>query len=187
MRTWIPIAVASLFLGCVHQPVSGTSSSRGSITHDSPTSVPTSSAPIKTQKQECERLLNAVLPAAEEMLFRHRQIHPFAIALTSEGRVISTHRSHDDSRSRSRNAVAVLETGLQQGAASGQYKATALVLDMLVVPPFRDKEHHAIAVRLDHRGGYSVIVFYPYVLGESGGPGIQAPFSVWGEKDVFSQ
>jgi len=188
MRTWIPVAVASLVLGCVHQPVPGTSISRGSSTQNGSTmsgAVPQLSAATKAQKQECERLLNGLLPVAERMLSEHRQLHPFAIALTSEGRVVPTSPYTDDGRPRSRNVVTVLETGLKQGATSGRYRATALVLDMLVVPPFTDVEHHAIAIRLDHRGGYSVIVFYPYVLGESGWPAIKAPFSVWGEKKIF--
>jgi hypothetical protein len=189
-RLLIPIAVASVLFGCVHQPSSGSSTSPSGGVQTPPALSAAGqhlSAAMKAQKQECERLLNGVLPAAEEMLLDRRELQPFAIAMTSEGRVFPVSRSAEDSRPRPRNAVAILEKGLQQGATSGRYKATALVLDTLVVPPFSDVEHHSIAIRLDHRGGYSVIVFYPYVLGERGSPAIKAPFSVWGEKKIFAR
>ncbi len=143
------------------------------------------SAAVRAQKQECEKLLNGVLPVAERMLSQHREIRPFAIALTRDGQVISTHRHAGERRPSSRNSVAVLEKGLQQGAQSGRYKATALVLGTLVVPPGGNVEQHAIAMRLDHRGGYSVVVFYPYVLGADS-LAIERPFSVWGDQNIFS-
>jgi hypothetical protein len=144
------------------------------------------SAAVRAQKQESEKLLNAVLPFAERMLSQHRELRPFASALTRDGRIISTHRYASEHRPPLRNAVAVLEKGLQQGADSGRYKATALVVDMLVVPPGRNVQRHAIAMRLDHRGGYSVVVFYPYVL-EEDSLAIERPFSVWGEQKIFSR
>lgn len=187
MRALIPIAVASLLFGCVHQPPTGLSSPLESETRASPTtSMPGQlSAATKAQKRECEKLLNAALPFAERMLSRHRELHPFGSALTTNGQIIWTSRYTHDARRSSRNVVAVVEKGLQQGAESGRYKATALVLDMLVVPPGSDVQAHAIAIRLDHRGGYSVIVFYPYYLGESGSLAIGAPFSAWGEQKIF--
>lgn len=186
----ILIAVAIVLSGCVHQPPPGSPIAPGGSVPNSP--APSAAgqplgAATKAQKKECERLLNGILPVAEEMLLDRRELQPFAIALTSEGRVIATSRYTDGSRPRPGNVVAVLEKGLQQGAASGRYKATALVLDMMVVPPFSDQDHHSIAIRLDHRGGYSVVVFYPYVIGERGSLSIKAPFSVWGEKKIFAQ
>jgi hypothetical protein len=189
MPSFILIAVASLFFGCAHQQSPGSSAPLSGGSQTSPaTSMPGELSPaMKAQKRECEKLLNAVLPSAERLLSKHRELYPFAIALTSNGQVISTTRSNADRRPRSGNAVAVLEKGLQQGAESGRYKATALVLDMMVVPPRRGVQQHAIAIQLDHRGGYSVIVFYPYDLGESGSLAIGAPFSEWGEQKIFAR
>jgi hypothetical protein len=140
----------------------------------------------RAQKEECEKLLNAILPFAERMLSQQHELRPFGSAVTRDGKTISTARYASEHRTPSPNAVAVLEKGLQQGAKSGKYKATALVLDTEVVPPGRKAPQRAIAMRLDHRGGYSVIVFYPYVLGDDS-LAIERPFSVWGEQKIFSQ
>jgi hypothetical protein len=187
MRTLIPIAVACILVGCAHQ--SSSAVPRSSRTQHPPVmsalGQPVSAA-VRAQKQECEKLQNAVLPFAERMLSQRREIRPFGSALTRDGKIIATHRYPSEHRPPSRNAVAVIEKGLQQGASSGRYEATALVLDMLVVPPGRNVEQHAIAMRLDHRGGYSVVVFYPYVLGEDS-LAIERPFSVWGEQKIFLQ
>jgi hypothetical protein len=185
MRTWILIAVASVLPGCVHPhpPVAGSSS----FQHPPAMSAlgQPVSAEVRAQKQECEKLMNALLPFAEQMLSKHRQLHPVGIALTRDGQIIWTTRYDTRSRPFSRNAVAVVEKGLQQGARAGRYEATALVLDVLVVPPGRNAEQHAIAMRLDHRGGYSVVVLYPYEIGEHS-LAIGKPFSKWGEQKIFS-
>jgi hypothetical protein len=144
------------------------------------------SAAVRAQKQECEKLLNAVLPFAEKMLSQRREIRPFGVAMTRNGQIFSTHRYPSEHRPPARNAAAIIEKGLQQGASSGRYEAVALVHDMLVVPPGSNDQQHAIAIRLDHRGGYSVIVFYPYDLGANS-LAIGKPFSEWGEQKIFSQ
>jgi hypothetical protein len=188
MRTLIPIAVASALLGCVHQSSSASSMPRSTTQHPPAMSAlgqPENPA-VRAQKQESEKLLNAVLPFAERMLSQRREIRPFGVALTRDGKIIATHRYPSEHRPPSPNSVAIIEKGLQQGASSGRYKAVALVLDMLVVPPGTNDKQHAIAIRLDHRGGYSVIVFYPYDLGADS-LAIGKPFSEWGEQKIFSQ
>jgi hypothetical protein len=69
-------------------------------------------------------------------------------------------------------------------ATAGRIKATALVYDMLVVPPGTSIESNAIAVALDHRDHYSVIVIFPYVLNH-GNLAVGAPFAQKGELRIF--
>lgn len=187
MRTLILIAMASLLAGCVHQP-STHSPSGGAGNPPMMTALgqPVSAA-MRAQKQECEKLLNVALPFAQDMLSQHHELHPFGSALTSNGQIISTARYPTKNRLPAERAVAVLEKGLQQGASSGRYIASSLVLDVEVVPPGRSEKQHAIAIRLDHRGGYSVIVFYPYEISASGSLAIERPFSAWGAQKIFPQ
>jgi len=49
-------------------------------------------------------------------------------------------------------------------AAAGEFRATALVYDVRVQTPTQGVNTDAIAVALDHRDNYSVIVFLPYRL-----------------------
>jgi hypothetical protein len=114
---------------------------------------------MKSAKEECEALMNSAVPFADQMLRQHREFYPYGEAMAADG---------------------------QEGARTGEYKATALVVDIRVVPPGKDAKQDAIAVRLDHRDGYSVVVVFPYSIGSEGEVTIEAPFAVNGEQRIFA-
>jgi hypothetical protein len=64
--------------------------------------------------------------------------------------------------------------------AMGKVKATALVCDVRVVLPGTSEKSDAIAVALDHKDKYSVVVMFPYVL-HAGKLTIGTPFAQKGE------
>ncbi len=141
---------------------------------------------MKTAKEECEELMNAVVPLAEQMLSQHREFYPFGGAMDSTGALVAVGGYTGDEHPPSADVIAVLEEGFQRAAKEGKYKATALVVDMLVVPPGKATKQDAIAVRLDHRDGYSVVVVFPYVIGP-GGAVLDAPYAVAGEQRIFAR
>jgi len=55
----------------------------------------------------------------------------------------------------------------------------------LVIPSGKDVKQDAIAVRLDHRDGYSVIVVFPYTIGPAGNVALEAPYAAKGEQKIF--
>lgn len=59
--------------------------------------------------------------------------------------------------------------------------------DMLVIPPGKTTKQDAIAVRLDHRDAYSVVVIFPYAIGPAGDVAIEAPYALKGDKKIFSR
>lgn len=139
----------------------------------------------KTPKQECEVLLNAMLPFAEKMLVQHRQLLSFGGALTENGQIVFSGRPPRGVHPASRDWTSILERGYQAGARAGRYRATSIVSDARVIPPGKSETTAAIAFRLDHRDGFSVVVYYPYALGDPGSLAIEAPFSIVGERTMF--
>lgn len=142
---------------------------------------------MKSAKEECEDLMNSVVPFAQQMLTQHREFYPFGGAMAADGQIVAVGGDTGEEHPASQTVIDLLEKGFQDGAKTGKYKATALVVDMRVVPPGRDTKQDAIAVRLDHRDGYSVVVVFPYSIGSGGDVTIESPFAVKGEQRIFAR
>ena len=72
--------------------------------------------------------------------------------------------SSPDERPESTALIGLIEDSLRNGAAQGKYKSTGIVYDVTTLPPGAREKSDAIAVRLDHESGYSVVVMIPYRL-----------------------
>jgi hypothetical protein len=132
--------------------------------------------------------MHAVLPLAQQWLEERREFYPFGATLSPRGGVAlldawmgAEHPPADD-------ALAALEETFRDGAAKHRIKATALVVDVHLVPTGSSDRRDAIEVRLDHRNGYSVRIVVPYSF--PGGIGESAvllgePFALRGERRIF--
>ena len=91
-----------------------------------------------------------------------------------------------DSRERppSSDLIRQLKKVFVSGAKSGAYKATALVYDVRINLPGTGAKSDAIAVSLNHRDNYSVVVFFPYKF-ESAKLVVGDPIANQGEADIF--
>jgi hypothetical protein len=141
---------------------------------------------MATPKEECEELMSAVMPHAEELLARHGEFFPFGATLSPSNEVILTAAELAEREAPSLDVIRLLEEGFRRGAAQARYKATALVYDVRVVPPKKAEKQDAIAVRLDHRDRYAVVVYFPYVLTPSGEPALDAPFVTAVDAPIFA-
>jgi hypothetical protein len=139
---------------------------------------------MNSPKAECEQLLDALLPFAEKMLREHGEFYPYGGTMDHSGKI--NHAAADDGTSHppSSALIELLRNGFVSGAANGTYKATALVYDVRVIPPGRESKTDAIAVELDHRDDYSVVVYFPYKF-ERGEVTLEAPFAQEGDDRVF--
>ena len=117
---------------------------------------------MNTAKAESESLMNAALPFAEEMLQKHGEFFPYGQALDRKGKVVSVAATNGQEHPPSAEIISLLKKAFVQGANSGKYKATALVYDVRVQLPSTGAKSDAIAVSLNHRDDYSVVVFFPY-------------------------
>jgi hypothetical protein len=113
-------------------------------------------------KEQCNQLLSAALPFAEKMLREYGQFHPFGAQMLNNGEVVSVGASDGEDQPPAQSLMDLLQGAFKNGAAEGDLLATALVYDARVTPPGTDQKSDAIAVSLDHRDDYSVVVFFPY-------------------------
>jgi hypothetical protein len=140
---------------------------------------------MTTPKTDCEALLSSVLPFAEEMLRRYGEFHPYGGAMRPDGELVSIAGYDGSERPPSTETIKLLKGGFRTAARERQFKATALVYDVKVTLPGDMEKSDAIAVSLNHRDGYSVIVLFPYRIDRSG-PILGSPIAQEGEADIFS-
>jgi hypothetical protein len=143
--------------------------------------------PVKESPiQQCERLMDALLPFAEEMLVKHGEFYPFGGALNLNGKVINQGAWTGQEHSPSEDVIKVLHEGLKKGAEGGEFLATALVYDVKVIPPGKAEKTDAVAVDVDHRDGVSQTVIYPYCL-EDGKPSLGQTYAIPMQHPVFER
>ena len=138
-------------------------------------------------KSECEKVMNSVLPFAEEMLTKHREFLPFGGTMSADGEIAQMAGWANDEYPPSAEVIDVLERGFRAGAQAGDYKATALVYDILTTPPGKEDKQDAIAIALDHRDNYSVIVIFPYSFTADDQLEIETPIAIQGKNKIFTQ
>ncbi len=115
-------------------------------------------------KADCEELLTALLPFAEQMLSKHGEFYPFGGVKLADGEFNVVAGYEGDGQPATEAIIETLKKGLRAGAAEGRYRATALVYDVRVRMDDDDEPSDAVAVALDHRAHYSVLVVFPYTL-----------------------
>lgn len=119
---------------------------------------------MTSPKSECERLMNAILPFAQQMLQKHGEFFPYGGAINPAGAIVGVATDAGRANPTSDEVIATTKKCFIAGAKRGEYRATALVYDCRVPIPETGKKGDAIAVALDHEDAYSVTVFFPYVI-----------------------
>jgi hypothetical protein len=135
-------------------------------------------------KADCEVLMNSVIPFAEQMLSSHGEFLPFGGAMRSDGELASVSGYDGDEHPKSSDVIRLIKDGFIEAARKGQFKATALVYDVRTILPSTGDKSDAIAVSLNHRDKYSVIVFLPYKI-DDGKLTMGDVFAQTGEADIF--
>ena len=140
---------------------------------------------MTTAKAEAEALLNEAIPFAEHLLGEYGEFFPFGRALRPSGEVVSIEGYDGREHPPSKDVIDLLANGLRQGAADGEYLATALVYDVRVTAPTANEPTDAIAAELEHRDGDAVTVFFPYAMA-NGRPILAGPFATADTRSIFS-
>jgi hypothetical protein len=115
-------------------------------------------------KTQAETLMNAALPFAERMLGDHGEFYPYAMAMKPDGEITAVAGYDGREHPPSQEIIDFLTEALRKDAASRLIVAAAIVWDARVRPSSTAPQTDAIAVALDHRDNYSVIVYFPYTL-----------------------
>lgn len=135
-------------------------------------------------KSESEALMNEAIPFAEKMLEKHGEFYPYGYVMKPSGEIALVAGYDGTDRPKSQVIIDLLVDGFKRDAAVGKVKATALVYEVRVVLPGTSEKSDAIAVALDHKDKYSVVVMLPYVL-HAGKLTIGTPFAQKGESRIF--
>lgn len=102
----------------------------------------------------------------------------------ADGRIISVACYDGEEFPKSTDVIRGLKDAFIAGARNGEYKATALAYDVRITLPSSSEKSDAIAVSLNHRDGYSIVVLFPYRI-EDGSALIGTALAQRGEADIF--
>ena len=136
-------------------------------------------------KDECELLMSAVLPVAEQMLTEHRALQPFGSTLSAADEIVQVGGWKTGMVSDAAAVIADFEDAFRDGARRGELKATALVASVSAAPPGSSSPQQAVAVHLDHRDDYSVVVTFPYRFTDGDELVIEEPYAAEGAHKIF--
>lgn len=115
-------------------------------------------------KEDAEALLNVALGFAEEQLAKYKEFYPFGVAMDPDGQIAMVATDFGSDAPNSQEVIDQLKEAFRSGASSGSYRATALVADVRITDPATNKKSDAVAVRIDHRDDYSIVVHMPYTF-----------------------
>ena len=136
-------------------------------------------------KDECETLMSAVLPVAEQMLAEHHDISPFGSTLSAADQIVQVGAWSEAPALDHAALIVQFQESFRDGAGRGELKATALVYATAFTPPGMSVAERAVVVQLDHRDDYSLVVTFPYRFSDSGDLVIEEPSAAEGEHKIF--
>ena len=141
---------------------------------------------MSNAKAECEELLNAVMPFAEQCLSNYREFFPFGATMSQSGEIaMAASADEDDEQPQSEDLIALLAESFRNGARNGEYRATGIVYDALTVPPGQNTKQDTIICAFDHQDSYSIKICFPYRFDADDELIIEDPFAVEGEYEIF--
>ena len=112
--------------------------------------------------EDLNRLLNELLPFAKQMLDKHDEFYPFGGYVDAGGGIGHIGAWTGSEHPPSQEVLDASVRGLRAMAERGEIRASAIVVDVLTVPPGESEKRDAISVRLEHENGEAVVVFVPY-------------------------
>jgi hypothetical protein len=117
---------------------------------------------------EGDKILNALLPFAKQMLAKHGAFYPCGAFLSESGEVNLLAAKSGKERLQPPALIETLIESLRRPAREEKYQATGICVDVRVVPPGSAKKSDAIQVSIEYPDGKAVNVFLPYQKGLAG-------------------
>ena len=137
-----------------------------------------------TPKEQCEVLLDKLLPFAEEQMKKHREFYPFAAVILTDDTVELTGSYDGGEHPESKDVINYLIQIHKQLAYDGKIKASGIVWNASVTSA-DGKPSDANIVSLEHKDVYSVIVGEPYKIGLFKKVTFGSLFAMEGKHDIF--
>ena len=137
-----------------------------------------------TPKEQCEILLDKLLPFAEQQMKKYREFYPFAAVLLEDDSVELTASYDGNEHPEPKAVLEDLKQIHKKLADEGKIKASGIVWNA-GVNSADGKPTDAIIVSLEHRDNYSVIVGEPYKIGLFKTVSFGNLFAMEGKQDIF--
>ena len=137
-----------------------------------------------TPKEQCEVLLDKLLPFAEEQMKKHREFYPFAAVMLTDDSIELTGSYDGNEYPESKDVLETLKQIHKQLASEDKIKVSGLVWNASVASA-DGKPYDAIIVSLEHKDNYSVIVGEPYKIGLFKKVTFCNLFALEGKHDIF--
>lgn len=137
-----------------------------------------------TPKEQCEILLDKLLPFAEQQMKKYREFYPFAAVLLEDNSVELTASYDGNEHPESKAVLEDLRQIHKKLAGEGKIKASGIVWNAGMATP-DGKSTDAIIVSLEHKDDYSVIVGEPYKIGLFKTVSFGNLFAMEGKHDIF--
>lgn len=135
-------------------------------------------------KEQCEILLDKLLPFAEQQMKKYREFYPFAAVLLEDDSVELTASYDGNEHPEPKAVLEDLKQIHKKLAAEGKIKASGIVWNA-GVNSADGKPTDAIIVSLEHKDNYSVIVGEPYKIGLFKTVSFGNLFAMEGKQDIF--
>jgi hypothetical protein len=138
-------------------------------------------------KADGEKLLDALMPFAKQMLQQHQEFFPFGGRMAPDGTITHEGAYNGTEQPPSQELIDLLRQAHQKDARDQKLRACATIYDIRTVPPGRTEKQDAIAAAIDHVSGYSVVVIFPYTIDAEKKLQVEAPFAVKGASEIFTR
>jgi len=138
-----------------------------------------------TQKLELEKLLDAALPFAKQMLTNHGEFFPYGATMDPKGKITNVGGYTGEEHPKSTEVIDLLKAAYRRDGETDKIMACALVYDIRTIPPGQAEKTDAVAVDLDHRDGMSVIMIHPYKIRADKKIEFGKTFAMKGKSEIF--
>ena len=135
-------------------------------------------------KEECEELLNVLLPFAVNQLKKYGEFYPFGAVMHNNNDISLTAVDTDDNYPKSTEMINRLTKIHNEQARKGEIKASGICWNATVSLE-NGKQSDAIIISLEHRENHSVLVGQPYQIGLFRKLNLNAIFAQDGKHDIF--
>ena len=128
--------------------------------------------------------MNYLLTLVKKFLQDAAEFYPVGAFMNIDGKMNSMAGYDGRENPPSDEIIQIITQGFIEGAKDGSFKATALAYDALVTDPDTGSKDDAIAIALDHRQNYSVVVHFRYRM-HQGLPILEPPTASPGARQIF--
>ena len=119
---------------------------------------------VKTPKDECEDLLNEIMPAVNNLLIKNKEFYPVGAVMGKDGEISFTAYASENEHPTSEEVLQELIKMHKQKAEEDVIKASAIAWNAVGIGN-TGKKSDMVAISLEHKDNYSVVIVEPYKIG----------------------